>query len=409
MKGHLEQHGRNRWSLVVELGRDADGKRVRRRQSFDGGKRGAERELSKLINAVETGTYADPQRMSVGEYLEHWLTHAESTVSVRTYERYRDIVRLHLSPALGTIKLGQLKPMHISSYYSQALKTGRLPSHKKRQPGEPAEPKRGLSAQTVRHHHRVLHLALKQAVRWQMLASNPADAVTPPRPERRDMTTLDESQTAALLRDLVGTRMYVPVLLAVTTGLRRGELLALRWGDIDLDSGALSVCRSLQLSREKGLLFREPKTAKSRRVVKLLPMAVEALREHRRRQTECRWALLANGELYEDNDLVICHTKSKAGPKPLLAGRPWRPDTLTSWWEALAKSRGLGLRLHDLRHTHATQLMRANVATKVVSERLGHASTSITSDIYSHVMPDTQEAAVEKLDAALSGALAELG
>lgn len=380
MKGHLEQRDKSRWSIVLELGRDAAGKRMRRRVTFHGTKRQAQDELARLIHELNTGVSVEPQRLDVGEYLEIWLRdYVAIGVAPRTGERYAEIVRKHLVPAFGHLKLAKLRPLHITAYYSEALKSGRL------------DGKGGLSAQTVLHHHRVLREALQQAVKWRLLAVNPADAVEPPRPQRNEMRVLTETETVALLAATRDTKLHVPVLLAVTTGLRAGELLAVRWQDVDLEAGTLSVVQTLQ-STKAGLIFGQPKTRRSRRVVKLLPVAVEALREHRRDQVEAR---LQAGDVYVDHDLVFGRED----------GAPWHPGTFANDWKKFKRAQGLTLRFHDLRHTHATLLLRQGVHPKVVSERLGHSSVGITLDTYSHVLPDMQEDAAMKLETALSRAM----
>lgn len=254
----------------------------------------------------------------------------------------------------------------------------------------PQAAKKGLSAQTVTHHHRVLREALKQAVRWQMLAVNPADAVKPPRAEHKEIQVLDEKGAAALLRPLEGTRFHLVALLAVGTGMRRGELLGLRWQDIDLKSGKLAVRQNLQQT-SSGLLFKSPKTAKGQRSISLMPSTVTALRLHKRRQAALR---LEKGPEYQDCGLVLCEDD----------GSPWTPNRFSAQWHKAVGERGQKVRFHDLRHTHATLLLRQGVHPKVVSERLGHATINITLDTYSHVMPDMQDEAAEKLDGVLRAA-----
>jgi len=283
---------------------------------------------------------------------------------------------LHLAPALGHHQLARLSPVHIQAYYSQALVSGR-------RHGEG-----GLSARTVLHHHRVLREALQQAVRWQLLARNPADAVEPPRPERREMKALDADDTRRLLAAAEDSRLYTPILLAVTTGMRRGEILGLLWQDVDLNAATATVCRSLQQVRGK-VSFKQPKTARSRRLVTLPALAVDALIRHKARQAEIRLQL---GPAYDDHGLVV------ANPD----GMPMSPGAFTHAFILLAKKAGRPrLRFHDLRHGHASQLGRLNVPVKVISERLGHSSVAITLDLYSHVLPGMQEDAARKIDAAL--------
>jgi integrase len=384
MKGHIRKRGEKSWAIVLDIGRDENGKRRQKWHSVRGIKKEAEAEMSRLLNEMNTGAYVEPARMSVRDYLDKWLAdYAKHNVAGKTYERYDEIVRNYLAPELGSTMLPKLKPLHIQSFYSKLLASGRR------------DGKGGLSAQTVLHCHRVLNAALKQAVRWQLLARNPAEAVQPPRPERTEMRALDEAETATLLRLLSGTRLYPPVLLAATTGLRRGEILALRWEDLDFEKRTLRVAQSLEQTKD-GLRFKAPKTHRSRRLLALPAIAADALKAHKVAQAKERLAL---GRLYQDHGLVC----------PRQDGTPWPPDMLSTAFAAfVARSDALPhVRFHDLRHTHATQLLRAGVHPKVVSERLGHSAIGITLDTYSHVLPGMQEDAVSLVDAALRRAVAE--
>jgi integrase len=276
MKGHVRERSPGHWAVVVELGRDEKGKRRQKWHSVPGKKRDAERELSRLLHEMNTGAYVEPSRMSVGDYLKRWLEdYARTNVAPKTYERYEEIVMKHLSPTLGQIQLSKLQPLQIQSYYSEALVSGRRNG------------KGGLSPQTVLHHHRVLREALQQGVRWLLLARNPADAVEPPRPRRREMKALDSETTGKLLRATQETRLSIPVMVAVTTGLRRGEILGLRWEDVDFENATLAVRQSLEQTRA-GLAFKPPKTTKARRVVALPGLTIEMLKEHKKRQAARR-------------------------------------------------------------------------------------------------------------------------
>jgi len=280
--------------------------------------------------------------------------------------------------------------MHISAYYAEALIDGRVRRKRKEERVHskarevPLAVKMGLSAQTVTHHHRVLREALKQAVRWQMLAVNPADAVKPPRAEHKEIQVQDETGTAELLRSLEGTRFHLAALLAVGTGMRRGELLGLRWQEVDLKAGKLAVRQNLQQT-SSGLLFKSPKTAKGQRSISLMPSTVTALKQHKRRQAAIR---LEKGPEYQDCGLVLCEDD----------GSPWTPNRFSAQWYKVVSGQGHEVRFHDLRHTHATLLLRQGIHPKVVSERLGHSTINITLDTYSHVMPDMQDEAADKLD-----------
>ena len=382
MKGTIIRRSKGSWTLVFDVGRDRRGKRKQKWKAIRGTKADAERELRRLLRSLDTGEYVEPTKLSVAEYLERWLAdYAKPNTAATTFDRYSEIVKLHLVPALGTVPLVKLQPLQIQRSYTEALETGRRNGAG------------GLSAQTVLHHHRLLREALGQAVKWRLLARNPTDAVEPPRPERHQIKTLTEDETAKLLERTKATYLYLPILIAVTTGMRRGEVLGLRWSDLDLDAGMASVRQTLEATKD-GLIFKQPKTARSRRRVSLLPMTVQALRAHRTEQKKARLAL---GPVYEDHGLVCARAD----------GRPINPRQLSKDFLSLLRcSDGLPrIRFHDLRHTHATQLLRQGVHPKIVSERLGHATIAITLDTYSHVMPGMQEDAALRLDAALKIAI----
>lgn len=379
------------WGIVIEQPRGPDGKRKQKWHSFKGSESGAESELRRLLHAVETGEYIEPTRMTLAEYLAKWLDHARSQVAGKTFERYSEICSKCIAPAIGGKPLLKLTPLDIQGFYAEQLANGR--KVRKRKDGTVINSNPSLSPRTVLHYHRVLREALQQAVKWQLLARNPADAVEPPRVEQKEMAALDEPHAAWLLTAAEGTRLYAPTIVALTTGMRRGELFGLRWKDVDLDAGVAAVTQSLSQTNE-GLHFKVPKTAKGRRRVELLPLTVEALREHRTRQDADR-ALF--GADYEDNGLVF------ASPD----GRPWPPDSFSSEFRKFAHKIGVKVRFHDLRHSHASQLLRQGIHPKVVSERLGHATVGITLDTYSHVLPGLQAEAAAKLDTALRAALSK--
>jgi integrase len=363
------------------MGRDAATGRKRYRQhTMHGSRRDAERERVRLLRAHDTGTYVEPSRQSTGEYLERWLRdYARVHVAPSTYDRYQHIVRLQLIPALGHIPLVRLSPPDIKAHYASALQQGRC------------DGKGGLSPTTVLQHHRVLREALKHAVVDGLLMANPADRISPPRKARPEMLVLDQAQTTALLEMVLGTRLHIPVLLAVAAGLRRGEVLGLRWKDVDFHAGALAVQQTLDATSER-LTLSAPKTPRSRRQIPLPAFALETLREHKRAQKEERLRL---GPAFRNHDLVC------AAPD----GEPWDPDALTHAFAAFMRQCDLPrIRFHDLRHGHATLLLKLGTHPKVVSERLGHATVGLTLDVYSHVLPGMQKEATLALENALSPA-----
>lgn len=380
MKGTIIQRSKGSWTLVFDMGRDGQGKRKQKWKTVRGTKANAEQELRRVLRSLDTGEYVEPTKLSVAEYLERWLKdYARNAVAPKTFERYSEIVRCHLIPALGDQPLAKLHPLHIQDHYSEALESGRLNG------------KGGLSAQTVLHHHRVLREALQQAVKWLLLARNPADAVVPPRPVRKEVLAIDEATVELLMDALKDHRLYTPVLMALTTGMRRGEILGLRWRSVDLDTGTLVVRESLSQTKD-GLNFKAPKSGKGRTVA-LPSLPVTALQAHKVEQARNRLSL---GPVYNNHYLVF----AKAD------GEPWEPNSFTNAFTAFVLGKKLPhMSFHSLRHTHATLLLKQGIHPKVVSERLGHAKVGITLDIYSHVLPGMQEEAAQRIDSVLRSAI----
>lgn len=361
MRGHIKQRSKGTWSLVVFLGRDpVSGKKRYKWRTVKGTKKQAESELNKLLREIETGTDLEPGRLTTAEFLEQWLDASRSRVGPRTWERYAQLMRLHVVPVLGSIPLGKLRPLHLERLYSKLLG-------------------KGLAARTVLHVHRVLHSALHQAVRWQLVPRNVAGAVTPPRPVTRDIEPIDPEQAVRLIESVKGTLLEVPVVLALGTGMRRGEVLGLRWKDIDLSSGRARIAQTVQATQE-GLQFLPPKTHRSKRSVSLPAFVVETLKRHRKTQNERR---LLVGESWHDHDLVIDRGN----------GEPLPPHTLSQQFRVASRKASLDLNFHGLRHAHASLMLAGGVHLKVVSQRLGHSTISITADLYSHVSPSVEEEA----------------
>jgi integrase len=252
----------------------------------------------------------------------------------------------------------------------------------------------GLAPQTVRHMHNLLHEACRSAVMMNLLAVNPADAVTPPRVRREEVKILDKAQTLALLQAARGTRLYLPILLAIATGARRGEILALRWQDVDLQAGVLTIRRSLSETRALGLSFKEPKSKKSARSIALPAFAVAALKEHKKSQAEEKMLIRAT---YQENDLVL----------PRWDGRPWAPNLLTGLFgDFMQKQQLPRIRFHDLRHGSISMLLMEGVPFKVVSARAGHSTVGITLDTYGHLLPGADEQAAASLDSLMGAGIA---
>ncbi len=376
MQGHIVKRGKDSWSVIINLGRDPlTGKRRQLWRSIKGTKKEAEALRVELLHQRDSGVDAPPGKLTVAQYLERWLRdYAEPNTSPKNYRTCSDTVRRHLIPAIGSLLLTKLRPQHIQGFYARLLREGRL------------DGKGGLSPRSVQRQHQVLHVALRHAVQWQLLSLNPADAVQPPRGQRQEIRPLGLDEIQRLLTAADETPYGTLVNLALMTGLRLGELTGLRWGDTDLEAGAIHVQQVCQWLPHQGATFRPPKTPKSRRAVALSPDTVERLRRHRQQQLETRVAL---GPDYEGRDLVMA--------TPL--GTPIDPSNLRRAWRAILKTAGIAsLRFHDLRHAHASLMLQQGVHPKIVSERLGHSGVGITLNLYSHVAPGLQEQAAAGLD-----------
>ncbi|MGI3128740.1 tyrosine-type recombinase/integrase [Nitratireductor sp. PBL-C9] len=378
MKGHIRERSPGKWAIVLDL-YDETGKRRRKWHSFSGTKRQAQEECARLVTALKAGNYVEPTKQTVAEFLDEWLTFIKPSVSQKTHERYTEILRKGVAPLLGDVTLAKLKTDRIDAAFSKALSEGRR------------DGQGGLSPRTVHHMRRVLIKALNQAVVWDRLVKNPAHASTPPKVERKPMLAYDAKQTAELLEAMRPTRMFAPVLLAVMCGLRRGEIAALRWRNVDLESRIISIVESAEQTVE-GVRYKEPKSGNTRTVALSVGVA-EQLKAHRARQAE---ELLRLGLRPNASSFVVSQVD----------GRPLQPRSITHEWVRLIEKTSLPrIRFHDLRHTHASQMLAAGVHPKVASERLGHSTIGITLDLYSHVMPGMQADAAEQVDAAIRGAV----
>lgn len=364
-EGSICKRSDGRWVAVLNLGY-VDGKR--RRKSFYGDTRkevaGA---LAKALREQQQGIQPTNDRQTVEQYLTHWLETAKQTVRETSIESYERRLRRDVYPHLGRIVLSKLTPQDLADCYTKLLISG-------------------LSPSTVQRTHAILHRALKQATRWGLVPRNVADLVDAPRPARHELVPLGQGDLERFLDLARGDRFHALYVLAIMTGLREGELLGLKWADLDLEARELHVRR--QVGRTKsGVHFSEPKTAKGRRTVALPDIAIAALKEHRHSQLVAR---LEVGPDWQNTDLIFPSQHGTPIEKQNLARRSFKP--------LLAKA-GLPAttRFHDLRHAHATLLLSQGVHPKVVQERLGHSTISVTMDVYSHVMPQLQRDAADTL------------
>lgn len=366
MKGYIRKRGENSWQIIFDLPREANGKRRQGRQTVHGPKRDADAKLREILTAVDKGVYSTPTKETVGSFLNRWLdTYAVTNTRERTVLGYRHVVNRYMIPTLGSLTLIGLRPEHVQGLYASMRE-------------------RGLSAMTILHTHRLLKEALSHAVKWQVLARNVCDVVDPPQPERKEMTAMDVEAVSRLLEASKASRFHGVFYVALYTGMRRSEILALRWENVDLERCVLHVSAGLHRIDGKGLVLTPTKNAKSRRAVAIAPDVVEMLRQVKGEQ------LLMQAEFgTEWNPSGFVFTDE--------FGKPLAPDRMSKEFARIRRSAGLnGIRLHDLRHTHATLMLRAGIPAKIVSERLGHADIGTTMNIYSHVLPGMQEEAAAR-------------
>lgn len=386
-QGHIRQQGKGSWEIKFDLGRDPmTGKRKTKFVTFKGNKRQAQSELTRLLASRDAGSYVDPTKMTVAEYLQHWLTaDVGRRVGKRTAARYRQIVEKNIIPRLGHIPLRKLTAAHIEGFEADLQREGWVKAKAKGREDQP----RGLSKQTVLHVHRTLSQALNHAVRLEVLVKNPARQVKPSKPDKPEIKILSKQEITTLLKMAKGSGLYVPVLLAVTTGVRRGELLGLRWSDVDLKAGKLTVNQAMQRTRGE-LEFKQPKTKTSRRTITLPAVTIDVLQVHYKAQLEDRMKL---GLGRDPRGLVFTRGD----------GLPLDPDSLSKSFERLIlKAKVTPITLHGLRHTHISHLLMDGVHVKVVSERAGHAGVNITLNTYAAYIPNMQADAANRINAWVS-------
>ena len=357
MRGYLRQRTPGSWTIQVYLGRDpGTGKKTQRSRTVRGTKKDADRALAQWVAEIDSGgAYVEPSAETVSVFLKRWLRDHAANLDPETARGYRIKIDTHVNPALGATPLRNVTPRQIQSFYSARLG-------------------RGLSPTTVLQIHRILHRAFNSAVRWGAITRNPCDAVDPPKRRRFTPELPNDVQLARLVEAIRRSETWsTAILLGLYTGMRRGELLRLTWANVDLEGRFLSV--------------RQSKTDAGRRRIDLSPDIVDVLGVHKERQTSYKGGRDVN-LIYDDQDAIF------ADP----FGKPYEPNSFTHAFKAIATSVGLpNMRLHDLRHLHATLLLAEGIHSKVVSDRLGHSSVRVTGDLYSHVTPTIQREAAEAI------------
>ncbi|QQE75684.1 site-specific integrase [Brevibacillus composti] len=368
MKGHFRKRG-STWSFAISLGTDSEtGKRKQITRSGFKTKKEAEIACAEMITKYESGELVISKKQTLTSYLEFWLeNYAKTKLRQSTYTNHEVAVRSRIIPVLGHHELDKLSPLHVTKYLTELQKED-------------------LSADYIKYLHAVLKKALNQAVKWQLIPKNIMDHVDPPRLAQKEIVTWTAEQANEFLSHAKEDKYYIGFVLAIYTGMRRGEILGLRWKDIDFEQARISVQQTLYRPANSGIIFQEPKTKSAKRRIAIPPFVVKELKAHLSKQNTLRDQY---GPGYEDHDLVVCYDD----------GRPQDPRNLLRHYERIIKRSGLPyIRFHDLRHTHATMLLQLGEHPKVVSERLGHSRVGITMDVYSHVLPDMQKDAADNFE-----------
>jgi integrase len=378
MKGHIQRRGAKSWRLKFDAGRDATGNRKIHYHTFRGSKREAQVKLAELIAAVATNAYVEPSKVTVGEFVRNRIDQWEAAgdITARTAARYRELAENQIAPHLGNKVLQKLRPLEIEEWHAVLRNSGR------------ARGSGGLAPRTIGHAHRVLSKALSDAIENELVTKNVATTKAAPKPPDDEMVIaqdipglIDKLKTSA--------RLYVPAMVSLFTGMRLGEVLALRWRRVDLDQGAINVREALEHTKVHGIRFKSPKSKAGRRDITLPDLLIDLLREYRREQLELRLKLGA-GRLPDDALLF--------GD---IDGDPPSPNALSAAWSDFAERVGMPeVTFHALRHTHASQLIDAGVDIVTISKRLGHAKPDITLRIYAHLFRKDDGKAAGAINAA---------
>lgn len=355
MRGHITQRAKGSWSISVYLGKEPiTNKKKYKWYTVKGTKKEAERFLIEKINEIEKGIFVDSKNMTLEEYFDYWYKQCCITkLSPTTYESYKRNIDKYIVKNLGNIKLENLLPLQLQSFYNTLSET--------------------LSNTTIIYIHRIIHSALNQAMKWDLVVRNVADNVEIPKKDKYQATILNNKQVLKLINAIKDTYIYIPVMIAISTGMRRGEVLGLTWNNIDLEKATLNVVQAVYPTKN-GLTVLPPKTKTSIRKISLPPTLVKILREHKKKS----------------NSIYVCALED---------GTLISPSSLNHKFKQVLEDNNLpSIRFHDLRHSHASLLLSQGVQAKVISERLGHSNINITMDLYSHIYEATNREVANNFD-----------
>lgn len=348
------------WCVSITVGFDETGKQ-KRKVIYSKDHDEVLKKKQEIENSINTGNFIEPTKMTVSEYINQWMQIYKNSVRLSTYVRNNSVIKKHVFSSIGYIQLSKLTPIQLQFLYNTKIQEGQSP-------------------RSVRNLHFVLHKAFAQAVKWGYLSKNVADLIDLPKPQKEEIKVLSKEESELFLNAAKNDWYYPLYVTALTTGMRQGELVGLKWSDIDLENGTIAVQRTIKELNGK-LLIGEPKSKNARRTVTLPQNTIRVLKEHKKNQFE-------NG--YTGTGYVFTDTKGNLIRVQNMVRRSFK--------EILKKAGLPDIRFHDLRHTHATLLLQQGVNPKLVQERLGHSSISLTLDTYSHVLPNMQKQVAEELD-----------
>lgn len=388
MPGSIEKRGENSYRLIVSDGNGPGGKRKKHTKTIkiEGKteaerKRIAEKELAKFIAQIENNTFVEPSKLTFKDFIEKWLNeHADKNLTPKTVFEYNKLLYGRIIPALGHIKIDKLRPIHFIEFYNNLQENG-IRDDKK--PGS-------LSANTIKHYHRLIHDILEYAVKWQVISSNPTDMVDPPKVKRTEAKFYEEEDIRKLTDALenVSERDFkykVAIILTLASGLRLGELVGLKWDSINFSDNTINIIQSNQYIPGKGTFTKSPKNDTSIRKISIAKPVMDLLAEYKIKQNTDK---VNKGTKWNDKDFIFTQWN----------GEPIYPSTPSKWFAKFLKQNNLKIiTFHQLRHTSATILINEGINIREVSKRLGHSNTSTTLNIYSHALKSADKDAADKI------------
>lgn len=396
MAGRIEKRGRNSYRLIVYVGYDGDGKQIRHTRTVKVDAKTekaqwkeAEKALALFQAEVEKGQYFGTENMTFKEFVNRWLkdyAEVDGNLAPKTLYRYKEILNSRIIPALGHMKLSQIKPMHLNKFYRCLQADG------VRKDGKPG----GLGNKTILQHHAIISSILNDAVQWEVILYNPAAKVSPPKVKKADIGYYDEKETVALLTALENEppenlKYKVAIMLALVTGCRKGELMGLEWSDVNFENNTIAVQKAAQYLTGIGHFTKEPKNESSKRVLPIPASVMTLLRKYKVYQAQEQFKL---GDLWQKSNRLFVSWD----------GRPMYPETVSKWFKKFTQRHGLKIiTFHGLRHTTATLLIGKGVVDRIVSSLLGHSDPSTTKSIYAKSLQSAERAAADLMESIING------